>query len=95
MSVRPEWLWPSEGTRAVARCKTPKKVETPGQPCRASLSRRSMKSSRKKCGGALTRPARYIAFFLAAFFFVPFFLAVFFLAAFLATFFFAAFFLAT
>ena len=53
------------------------KIETPGQPCRASLSRRD-----EVCGEVSRRSVGTYFFFLAAFFLVAFFLVAFFLAAF-------------
>ena len=71
----------------------PKKIETPSQPCWASLSRRSgfgqSKGFLRPCG---RMRQNYLAFFLATFFLATFFAT--FLTAFFATFF-AAFFLAT
>lgn len=80
------------------RIDVPKKIETPGQPCRAVLSRRNGTEARKvRSALAASRRANYfLAFFLAVFFLAAFLTA--FLAAFLAGFFaafFATFFLAT
>ena len=74
-----------------------KKIETPGQPCRAFLSRRSCFGVPKRLIARLTNRTSATSSFLATFFLAGFlaaFLATFF-AGFLATFFFATFFLAT